>query len=101
MPIIISETYETVTPESAEHGDIADSGFWYQDQPYTFRELVDYISHAGFVFPSESHGTPRWLSTDWDTDYRTGEGEMRSIHPAKDRISQKYWRKAVAYALRD
>ena len=99
MPIMISETYETITPESAENGDIADSGFMYENQPYTFRELVDYILLVGFFHPSDSHGVPRWLSTEWDTDYKTGEGELRSIHPGRDRISQKYWRKAVAVAL--
>lgn len=99
MPIIISETYEIVTPESAECGDIADSGFCYQAEPYTFRELVEYIRFNGFYNPSDSHGIPRWLSNEGDTDYCTGEREIRSIHPGRDTISQKYWRKAVNYAL--
>lgn len=93
----ITKTYDVVTEESAEHGDFADSGFVYKDQPYGFRELIETIEFGGFNEPDSSHGVPRWLSTAPDQDYRTGDYTTYSLHPARDKQSMCYWDKAMAF----
>lgn len=96
--IILSQTFETFTPESVEAGDAEERGFDWEDTDYTFRELVDLIERGGFIHPSNSHGTPSWLSTESETtDYSTGETEIKSLHPGKDPRSQRYWAKACNY----
>lgn len=92
----ISMTYEIVTPESAENGESAESGFVFDSAECTAHDLADYIKKDGFVVPSQSHGVPRWLSTPGeDVDPFTGEVETRSIHPGKDAQSQKVWEKVL------
>ena len=95
--IVISVTYEIVTPESAEYGEIADSGFIKENEQFEFRELINLMWREGYRYPSDSMGTPRWMNTDGDTDYETGDVEYRSIHPGRDQMSQKYWAKACKY----
>lgn len=99
MPFIISKTYQTVTPESAEHGDFADSGYEFEDVSYTFRELVDLIYHDGFIEPSifpPKSGDDFWLSSDYEIeDYSTGEEISYSIHlENKSPRMLRYWFKA-------
>lgn len=99
MTIILSQTFETFTPESLETGDREDGGFDWEDVPYTFRETVDLIRDGGFIHASCSHGVPRWLSTEAETtDYRTGETEVKTLHPGADARSQRYWEKACRAA---
>jgi hypothetical protein len=101
MPIKISVTYEIVTEESAEDGEVADSGFEFENADYGFRELVDYIQSEGFTNPSSSHGVPRWITTEVIQDrafFEDGEHRTLSIHPGKDARSQKYWAKACKAA---
>lgn len=96
--IKLSQTYEIVTEESAELGEAEDSGFDWQDVDYTFKELIDLIKREGFYYPSDSHGVPRWLSTDPVQNCSDGSYETKSIHPGRDKQSQKYWVKACKAA---
>lgn len=96
--IILSQTYEIVTPESAEYGEAADRGFDWEDCPHTFRETVELIRDGGFIYPSASYGAPGWLSTEPEHDYWTGETEQKSLHPGEDARSQRYWEKACKAA---
>lgn len=97
--ILLNMTYETWTPECVETGDTDDKGLEWQDRPHTFIETVDLIKRHGFIHPSTSHGVPRWISTDEDcTDYSTGAVTIRSLHPANDKRSQRYWAKACRAA---
>jgi len=101
MPIILSQTYEIVTAESAEFGEPEEQGFDWEDVPHGFRELVRLIESEGFNVPSSAPGVPDWLSTEVIQDrayYEDGEHRTLSIHPGKDRISQKYWAKACKAA---
>jgi len=94
-------TYETVTEESAEHGDNADHGYvmpgqWRysllddtldhpnQDYSMTLREALDLAS------PDQDCG--RWFSETSESrcNYRTGEVEQRAIHPARDITPASY-----------
>lgn len=59
MRFIVSETYQEVTPESAQDGDFSDTGFVFQDETYSLRELIDYIKRNGYT----RQGLTSWLST--------------------------------------
>lgn len=99
--IILSQTYEIVTQESAADGDAAERGFDWEDSPHTFRETVELIKNEGFTVPSCSHGVPRWLSTEVIQDrafFEDGEHRTLSLHPSGDARSQRYWAKACRAA---
>ena len=101
MPIILSQTYEIVTAESAELGDAEERGFDWEGCPHSFRETVDLINRGGFIHPSDSHGVPRWLTTEVIQDrayFEDGEHRTLSLHPGSDARSQRYWAKACRAA---
>ena len=101
MPIILSQTFEVVTEESAADGDAAARGFDWQDAPHTFRETVALIRDGGFIHPSCSHGVPAWLSTEVIQGrdfFERGENRTLSLHPGRDSRSQRYWAKACRAA---
>lgn len=101
MPILLSQTYEIVTGESAQDGEAAESGFDFEKVSYGFRELVDYIESKGFNVPSCSPGVPGWLSTQVIEDrayFERGEHRTLSLHPGRDARSLKYWAKACKVA---
>jgi len=91
-------TYEIVTPESAEDGEAAESGYaspggWKHDDPadLTLREAIRvcgfYRGGGGF----EDCGS--WFVTiDADEDYRTGEHTTYSVHPP-DSITPSSYRR--------
>lgn len=96
--ILISKTYSIVTPESAENGDIAESGFVFERKPCTFKELV----HLMWAHRNPScwpcTGDPAtWLSGEPETDYETGEETTESIHYARGQPAHnaRYWRLAM------
>ena len=95
--IMLSQSYEIVTEESAADGEAAARGFDWEDAPHTFRETVELIHDGGFIHPSCSHGTPGWLSTEVIQDrafFEDGEHRTLSLHPGRDSLSQRYWAKA-------
>jgi hypothetical protein len=99
--ITISKTYEIVTPESAESGDVQDSGFITEAENITFRELVSLMQE--FPCPSCSPASGdvyEWLSSYPETDFRTGEEETQSLHYSRENApcKAKYWRKAMIAA---
>lgn len=98
MPILLSQTFEVVTEESAQDGEVAERGFDWEDTPHSFREVVALIKDGGFIHPSNSHGVPGWLSTEAVQDIHDGSSETKSLHPAKDSRSQRYWEKACRAA---
>lgn len=101
MPIILSQTFEIVTEESAEHGEAAERGFDWENVEYTFRDLVQLIKSEGFNVPSCSPGVPDWLSTQVIRDrafFEQGEDRTLSLHPGRDARSQRYWAKACRAA---
>ena len=77
-----SITYDIVTPESAENGDYAESGFLVED--VTFREAMDELRwyRGGYVeadsFPVHN---PRWFTfVAASENYATGEVTSYSLH---------------------
>ena len=101
--ILISKTYQTFTPESLEDGEAAEQGFIFQDEPHTFRELVNLICSEGFNAASCSPATGEtyeWLDTYTETDYPTGEETIYSLHYSHNNESRaaKYWKAAFKAA---
>ena len=87
-------TYDIVTPESAEQGDTAESGFysrggWKHDDPsdWTLREVVSEFGRGAF----EDGGS--WFYTvDPRVDYRTGEDTSFAVHPPRTITAASYAR---------
>jgi hypothetical protein len=95
--IEIGFTYEVITPESAEQGDVAERGGYepggwkfadeYEPKPWhpgTLRDAIKSARNLGISEPSQwpafisAHG---WFSSaDPDPDYRTGENTYYSLH---------------------
>ena len=104
MPLLVSKTYEIVTPESAEDGEVAESGFDFENEPFTFRELVQTM--RVHYQPSMSHismdNDPQhvWFTSGADTDYLDGSETTTSIHFSRDNLPRmrKYWLKAAKFA---
>jgi hypothetical protein len=100
--LLIDKTFEVVTHESAEHGEIEDGGFASINERVTFRELVQ-MMRGDYVHPSMSpvHRSTRvWFSSEPDQDYRTGEYRSEAIHfsPNNPQRKAKYWIKAMRCA---
>ena len=99
--ILISCTFEVVTPESAEEGEVADSGFLVESEPVTFRELVsimrDYPNPSCYP-PSGDSG--EWLSSHPSQDCRDCSETTESLHFSRENPPRmvKYWRKAMLAA---
>lgn len=83
-------TYDIVTPESAEQGDVAERGFcspggWKHDDVAEL-SLREALSAAGFRSTSRygagfEDGGSSFYTVDPDLDYRTGEDTQYAIHP--------------------
>lgn len=101
-----------VTYESAEHGDVAESGFvtpggWRDADPcldppeahaMTLREALDLVSP---VYASSSHPRPGdWFVGAEEQDYRTGAYETRSLHPPRSITPSSMRRLARALGVR-
>ena len=98
--IIISETYEIITEESAAIGDFSDSGFINTWEEISFRDLVKKMRDYPNASSSGAVNCRTWFTSHGKIDYRTGETETRSIHfhAANSPRLEKYWRKAAAAA---
>jgi hypothetical protein len=97
-PMRFHQTYEIVTDESAEEGDVAESGFDWEDDDFTFRELVHMLEREYIgAEPSESRGVPRWVTSYGDRDMREGHFRNISLHPANDR-AKRWWGRALVAA---
>lgn len=69
-------TYETVTAESAEQGDFAESGYldwlgnpvdWCSDSEWDLRDLTDKL--AGCYAEGDGDKLPRWITLDPGSDF--------------------------------
>lgn len=99
--ILINRCYSETTPESAESGDFSDTGFIAQDEPVTFRELVEVLrSHPVSSCWPASGDVHTWFSTYPETDYRTGTEREESVHFSRENPPHKakYWEKAARVA---
>jgi len=84
MVIKIKTTFATVTPESAEEGELSDQG-WLDEEGSEFEdidEVVSFLKDEGAMEPSSS--CPHigvWYATEFQTeDIATGEQIQKSFH---------------------
>jgi hypothetical protein len=75
-------TYDIVTPESAEDGDVEDSGFVAQD--VSLREALASLggtAQEADTSPYSLAHPPRWfINYEYDQDWQTAASESRSLH---------------------
>ena len=94
-------TYDIVTHDSAEYGDVAESGFassgcWKHDDP-AYLTLRECLSACGLFGGSATsfEDCGRWFQMiDAETDYRTGDETRYSIHPPTNITHSSYRRLA-------
>ena len=102
--ILIDQTFEIVTPKSAEEGDAAERGFNYVAQPFTFREMVELLQEHPQASSSGSVDPSVWFSSYPDTGSRAyfeqGEEESTAVHFSRENPPRlaKYWAKAARFA---
>lgn len=101
--LLINKTYEVVTPESAEDGEISESGFDQEDAPYTFRELVSAMRchYEPSCWPvGNSAPAHVWFTSGADIDFVDGSETRTSIHFSRSNPARKarYWIKAARAA---
>ncbi len=74
-------TFETITPESAEHGDTETAGFLVEN--VSLREAIEELGYGGNGCEANEWPVvdPRWITMyRTSEDYGTGETENRSLH---------------------
>jgi hypothetical protein len=84
MRFLVSRCYDVVTPESAKDGDIADSGFVFENQEMDFREVLRELEScarlsAGPIRSPEDCANV-WAYSEPDEDYQTGAERSESVH---------------------
>ena len=94
-------TYETVTPESAEYGEYADTGHVMPGQ-WKYSSRDDSLDHANqdytmslrealnLASPDQDCGSWFTETSEGRCDYRTGEIEQRAIHPPHNITTASY-----------
>ena len=103
--ILISKTYSTITPESCENGDYDDTGFIFENEPCTFREVLDYLKNhrepSCYPLRKTDNMENVWFSSGFEIeDYSTLEEKETSIHFSSDNKPRalKWWKKAIIYS---
>lgn len=99
--ILISRTFDVVTPESAEEGEAAESGFLAESESVTFKELVSLMeSHPVPSCHPPSGEAYEWLSSYPSQDFRDCSETTESLHFSRENPPRrlKYWRKAMLAA---
>jgi len=92
--ILISKTYEEITPESAEIREFSDSGFEWEDVPYTFKELIKELQNYDYA------GKCATIHHEI-IDYSTMTERSENLHYSNlnSPRSRKYWDKAINYVF--
>lgn len=80
MKFLVSQTFQCVTPESAEHGDYSDQGYEFKETPYTLRELLREIKDQGNDNVSFWGTTMSIYGWNYTSDYKTGEDTQKCLH---------------------
>ena len=78
----VSKTYQTVTPESAQHGEIASQGYYFKDLTLSLREVLHEIKKSGvaYVQSYRSESSVNIYGRSNIEDLKTLEEETICIH---------------------
>lgn len=98
--ILINKTIETITEESAEHGEAAEQWIEYENAEFTVRELIRELKG---LEPSQcpiTNPETVWFTSYGEMDYITGDYENYSLHYSRDNkpSSLKHWIAAIKVA---
>lgn len=99
--ILVHYTYEIITQESAENGEVEESGFKSNNEALTFRELVQSMKYRPNPSCSRPIGaTYEWLESHPEQDMFNGSWVSEAMHYSRDNPERKakYWRKAMIAA---
>lgn len=99
--MLLSKTFEHVTEESAANGEAEEVGYVFQDEPYTFRELIDELRNYSHASSYPCRGLPYdWVTTESYQDFQTGDYRSYSLHFSSKNSPklEKYWAKALKMA---
>lgn len=70
-------TYDIVTPESAEEGDFAESGWELEPEDMSAEDIIRYMQDLGVY---ENNGDGSWYTAGSVQDYSTGEEISYAVH---------------------
>lgn len=94
--ILVSKTYEIWEEEDLEIGDTDNRGFVYEDESFTFTELVKMLQCESIEGTSNYPATPEsWFMLEAETDMYSGEITNNSIHIKG--LKPKYWNKLFCF----
>jgi len=96
--ILIDVTYANWTQADIDHGETRDQGFVFQDEPISFKSLVELMRgyESTSNFPVDANC---WLSS-YNTDIRTGIETVHNLHFSYKNKARykKYWELALKAA---
>lgn len=92
MKIRFIVTYEIVTPDSAESGEVEESGFITTDA--RLRDAIAEVkgTRTNEVESASIEDSGRWITIRNGMEFRTGAYESRSIHPSFNITKSSYSR---------
>ena len=95
--ILVSKTYERVTEESSENGEAEETGFVFENEPFSFRELVSELKNYAHASSYPCNGSRYDWTTTESFMYYKGASTSYSLHFSHKNVplSEKYWRKAL------
>lgn len=96
--ILLNRTFSEVSEESAQNGDTSDAGFIEENQPYTFKDLIDILKNHPYKSSSRVNRWT-WFETETSQDMHSGDYRTEAVHYSRENLpsSEKYWIKAVNY----
>mgnify|MGYP000202671922 FL=1 len=96
--ILIDVTYANWSPADIDHGETVDQGFIFQDEPISFKSLVELMRgyESASNFPVDANC---WLSS-FNTDFKSGVETVHNLHFSYKNKTRykKYWWMALKAA---
>ena len=98
--MLLSKTYETWDEEDLEHGDTDKKGFVFQDENYSFKDLLDELKDEYYLDLNCSNiNHSDSISYCGDLDYISGDKQVLTLHFNGTDRQKKYWIKALKIHL--
>ena len=96
----LSKTYETWNQDDIEFGDTEKKGFIFENETFTFKELLDELKDECYTELSSSKiDSNTWIKSISDSDYISNDIEIYSLHFKGTDRQKKYWIKALKIHL--
>ena len=99
---IVSKTYEIWDEEAIDAGDTDQLGFEVEKETWDRSDVVRELEQGGYIHPSSSDiNSLRWVNTEGDTNYTSGEHTIYGLHilnPDGSEIDGDQWASLLAEA---